>query len=290
MKRRIIQILTAIATNGYVQGFLNSTIYQGKTKVVCVPGLNCYSCPGALGACPIGSLQGALGRKGQPYSLYVLGFLLGFGILFGRMICGFLCPFGFIQELLYKIKIKKIKIKEKIDSKLRYLKYIILIVFVILLPIFLTNDFGITAPYFCKWICPAGTLEAGIPLVAGNEDLQLLTGWLFNWKIFVLAVVIIMSIFIHRFFCKYMCPLGAIYGLFNKISFYKLNYDEDKCVHCNACHKACLMNIKVTETPNSAECVRCGDCKAVCPTGAIDLGFSMGSGKNQAEEVKEENV
>lgn len=273
MKRRIIQVLSAIATNGYIQGFLNSTIYQGKTKVVCVPGLNCYSCPGALGACPIGSLQGSLGRKQQHYSLYVLGFLLGFGILFGRFICGFLCPFGFLQELIYKIKTKKIKIKHKIDRHLRFIKYIILIVFVILLPMFLLSDYGISSPYFCKWICPVGTLEAGIPLVIGNEDLQALTGWLFNWKVAVLAVVLIMSVLIHRFFCKYMCPLGAIYGLFNKISFYRLDYDKDKCISCFKCHNACMMNVKVTEKPNSMECIRCGDCKKACPTGAIDLGF-----------------
>lgn len=273
MKRRIIQILTTITTNGYIQGFLNSTIYQGKTKVVCVPGLNCYSCPGALGSCPIGSLQGSLGRREQSYSLYVLGFLLGFGILFGRLICGFLCPFGFLQDLLYKIKTKKLKIKEKLDGKLRYIKHIILIIFVILLPMFLVNDFGISAPYFCKLICPAGTLEAGIPLVLGNENLQALVGWLFTWKMFILVAVIVMSVLIHRFFCKYMCPLGAIYGLFNKISFYKLDLDNDKCIKCMACHKACLMNVKVTENPNSMECIRCGDCKNVCPTNAIDLGF-----------------
>ncbi len=273
MKRRIIQILSAIAANSYIQGFLQSTIYQGKAKIVCVPGLNCYSCPGALGACPIGSLQGSLSRKGQHYSLYVLGFLLAFGILFGRMICGFLCPFGFLQELLYKIKTKKLKIKEKLDSKLRYLKYVILLLFVILLPIFLVGGYGVSAPYFCKLICPAGTLEAGIPLVLGNEDLQLLVGWLFSWKVFILIIVIVMSVFIHRFFCKYMCPLGAIYGLFNKIGFYRLDIDKEKCTDCFACHKACLMNVKVTENPNSAECIRCGDCKSVCPTDAIKLGF-----------------
>ncbi len=273
MKRRIIQILSAIATNGYIQGFLQSTIYQGKTKVVCVPGLNCYSCPGALGACPIGSLQGSLGRKDQHFSLYVLGFLLAFSVLFGRLICGFLCPFGFLQELIYKIKTKKIKVKEKIDSKLRYLKYVILLVFVIILPIFLTGDYGISSPYFCKWICPGGTLEAGIPLVLGNEDLQLLIGWLFSWKVFVLVVVLVMSLFIHRFFCKYMCPLGALYGLFNKIGFYTLSIDQEKCTNCKACHRACLMNVKVTENPNSAECIRCGDCKSACPTDAIKLGF-----------------
>lgn len=273
MKRRIIQILSAIATNGYVQGFLQSTIYQGKAKVVCVPGLNCYSCPGALGACPIGSLQGSLGRQGQHFSLYVLGFLLGFGILFGRLICGFLCPFGFIQDLLFKIKTKKIKIKEKFDSKLRYIKYIILIVFVVLLPIFLVGDYGISSPYFCKLICPAGTLEAGIPLLLGNESLRMLAGWLFSWKMLLLIIVIVMSVFIYRFFCKYMCPLGAIYALFNKISFYKLTIDEDKCTHCLACHRACNMNVKVTENPNSAECIRCGDCKDACPTDAISLGF-----------------
>ncbi|MEX1377576.1 MAG: 4Fe-4S binding protein [Eubacteriales bacterium] len=273
MKRRLIQILSAVATNSYIQGFLQSTIYQGKAKIVCVPGLNCYSCPGAIGACPIGSLQGSLSRRGQNYSLYVLGFLLAFGIAFGRFICGFLCPFGFLQDLLYKIKTKKMKIKENIDRQMRYLKYVILVVFVILLPIFLVGDYGVSSPYFCKLICPAGTLEAGIPLVAGNEDLQQLTGWLFNWKVFVLVAVIIMSILVYRFFCKYMCPLGAIYGLFNRISFYGLDYDKEKCIHCMACHKACNMQVKVTEQPNSAECIRCGDCKNVCPTNAIELRF-----------------
>ena len=101
-KRKWMQLYFALLFNANLKGFINvegyfnGKIYQGQTKNVCVPGINCYSCPGAVGACPLGSLQGALGNRSTLF--YVGGTLLLYSILFGRMICGWLCPFGFIQD------------------------------------------------------------------------------------------------------------------------------------------------------------------------------------------------
>ena len=136
-RRHIIQLIATIVTNGYLVGFMQGKIQSGEQKFVCVPGLNCYSCPGAVGACPIGALQAVLGDRKFQFSYYVFGFLLFVSVLLGRVVCGFLCPFGFLQDLLYKIKSPKIKVPVKLDKGLRYLKYVMLAVPVILLPIFL---------------------------------------------------------------------------------------------------------------------------------------------------------
>ena len=93
-------------TNGYVTGFTQGKIYTGKAKYLCAPGLNCYSCPGALMSCPIGSLQAVLDGRGFALSCYVFGFLMAFGALFGRFICGWMCPFGLVQDLLYRIPVR----------------------------------------------------------------------------------------------------------------------------------------------------------------------------------------
>lgn len=114
--------------------FLNGRIWQGPSKSICVPGLNCYSCPGALGACPLGALQSSLSGVLLRFPFYVLGLMLLFGLLFGRTVCGWLCPFGFIQELLYKIPSPKFT-KNKATRTLTKLKYIIGLLFVIILPV-----------------------------------------------------------------------------------------------------------------------------------------------------------
>ncbi len=270
-----IQLAATVLTNGYIIGFFNGRIFTGNTKILCVPGLNCYSCPGALGACPIGALQAVLGGRKHNFSYYVIGIIILFGVIFGRLICGLLCPFGFIQDLLYKIPLPKLNVPHKIDRPLRWLKYVIALVMVILLPIFLTNEFGMATPYFCKWLCPAGTLEGGIPLAITNEGLRAQLGFLFNWKIGILLVVIISSMLTYRPFCKYLCPLGAFYSLFNKISFYQMNVDKLKCTNCKACERHCKMNVEVTKNINSLECIRCGECKNICPTEAITSRFVL---------------
>jgi polyferredoxin len=273
--RHLIQTLAAMITNANAKGFFEGTIYKGNTKKACVPGLNCYSCPGAVGACPIGSLQSVIGGGKYKFSYYIIGVLMLFGVLFGRLICGFLCPFGFIQDLLYKIPTPKLKVPKYIDKVLRYLKYLILLIPVILLPMFLTDQFGTAPPYFCQWICPVGTLEGGIPLVIQNESLRSMVGFLFNWKIMLLIITIVSSIFIYRPFCKYICPLGAVYSLFNKFSFYQMSVDKSKCNGCKACERNCKMNVEITKNINSLECIRCGECKGVCKKNAITSGFRL---------------
>ena len=92
--RGLFQAGAALLTNLHLPNFLKGGIYQGKGKAVCVPGLNCYSCPAASGACPIGSFQAVVGSSKFSFSYYITGFLILLGVLLGRFICGFLCPFG----------------------------------------------------------------------------------------------------------------------------------------------------------------------------------------------------
>ena len=270
--RTWVQICFAALSNGYAAGFAKGTIYKGSSKLLCVPGLNCYSCPGAFGSCPIGAFQAVISSRNYQFTFYVTGFLLFFGALFGRFVCGWLCPFGLIQDLLYKIPFVKKLRKLPGDRWLRLLKYVILAGFVIVLPLIVLDIVGQGQPWFCKYICPSGTLFAGIPLVASNPALQSALGWLFNWKVTVLVVLLLLSVAVYRPFCRYLCPLGAIYGLFNPVALYRFRIDAQKCTQCGACQRACPMGIPVQSAPNSPECIRCGKCKAACPHGAICSG------------------
>lgn len=270
--RHRIQALWALLTNSYLIGFVQGKIYKGKLKNLCVPGMNCYSCPGAVGACPIGAMQAVIGSWNFKFAFYVAGFLMFVGALIGRFVCGWLCPFGLIQDLLHKIPFPK-KIRTfRGDRLLRKLKYVILLVFVILLPMFLVDIMGQGSPYFCKLICPVGTLEGGIPLVLLNKSMHNVLGWLYAWKNILLIATIVLSVIIYRPFCKYICPLGAIYSVFNPISVFRYRVDKEKCVHCGICSKACKMGVDPVENPNNLECIRCGLCKKACPTGAITSG------------------
>ncbi len=269
--RHTVQALWGVATNSFVTGFLKGKIYQGKLKYLCVPGLNCYSCPGALGSCPIGALQAVLGSGNHKFAFYVVGFLMFVGALCGRFVCGWLCPFGLIQDLLNKIPFSK-KVKTfKLDKVLRYLKYVILALFVVILPMFALDEYSMSDPWFCKYICPAGTLEGGIPLAILNKGIRDTIGWLYAYKVAILFVLILVSLIIYRPFCKYICPLGAIYSAFNKLSIVKLQCDETKCTHCGKCAKVCKMNVDPVKTPNSAECIRCGKCIKDCPVDALKM-------------------
>ncbi len=267
--RLLIQSGFAALTNGYIKGFAKGQIFTGASKYICVPGMNCYSCPGALGSCPIGSLQATLNAREYKLSLYVFGILAVFGTLLGRFVCGFLCPFGLIQDLLFKIPFVK-KIRRLPGEKgLRWLRFVFLAIFVILLPLFVIDFTGLGEPWFCKWICPVGTLEGGLPLVLLNNAMRGAAGFLFRWKLVILIITLLSSIIIYRPFCRYVCPLGAVYGLFNKISFYRIKIDSEKCTGCSACQKACKLDIPVWKNPDSMDCIRCGECKAECPHKAI---------------------
>ncbi len=268
ISRRFVQVYAAVLYNAHIRGFAEGTIYRGPLKTVCVPGLNCYSCPAAVGACPLGALQNAVGASASRPAFYVIGTLLLFGLLLGRLICGWACPVGLIQELLYKIPGKKLK-KNRATRRLSYLKYGILAVFVLIIP-------GIYAlrrvplPAFCKYICPAGTLEGalGLMLHPANGDLRVLAGGLFFWKLGLMLLIFAACVFVFRAFCRFLCPLGALYGLMTKLALAGIRVDRDRCVDCGACLRICPVDIR---TVGDRECVRCGKCAEICPCGAITV-------------------
>ena len=272
--RHVFQSFWFLLTNSFFEGFKTGKIYGGKWKQLCVPGMNCYSCPGAKGSCPIGALQAVIGSPKFKFSYYVVGFLFVVGALIGRGVCGYLCPFGLMQDLLHKIPfVKKIE-TFKGDRALRKAKYLILLVFVILLPLFLVDIIGQGAPYFCKLICPVGMMEGGIPLVLMNKSMRGAIGFLYAWKGLILILTIFLSIVIYRPFCKYICPLGAIYSLFNSVSLFRYTLDHQKCIHCGRCKAVCEMQCDPVKNCNDLECIRCGKCKNASPVDAIACGIT----------------
>ncbi len=271
MKQRISQIVSAIFYNAYIRGLLIGTIYQGQFKHFCCPGFNCYSCPSALFACPIGIIQFFVAYGPYYVSFYTLGILGTIGSIGGRIVCGWACPFGLLQDLIYKIKFPKLQIPKILYGG----KYLILIFLVIIIPWY-TKE-----PWFSK-LCPAGTLEAGIPHVLYNPDLRLLIGTIFTLKIGILLFFLVWMMISCRPFCRTTCPLGAIYSLFNKVSLFKIEVDETRCNKCNHCFKMCPVGMRIYEeggsTTNCIRCLRCTD----CPAGAVT--FSIKSMRHYPKE------
>ncbi|MBQ3015423.1 MAG: 4Fe-4S binding protein [Clostridia bacterium] len=265
-KRRLIQLYAALLTNANIKGFATGSIFLGNTKSACVPGLNCYSCPGAVGACPLGSLQNALASTKKTVPYYMLGIILLYCIMLGRWICGFLCPFGLIQDLLHKIKTPKLK-KSRVTRILSYFKYVLLVFFVVIIPLaYMLKDMPL--PAFCKYICPAGTLGGAISLLLhpNNAPMFEMLGPLFTWKFALMISILVGCVFIYRLFCRFICPLGALYGLFNKISVLGIKLEKKKCIDCGLCVAKCKVDIKEV---GDHECISCGECISVCPTKAI---------------------
>ncbi|MBR1831748.1 MAG: redoxin family protein [Ruminiclostridium sp.] len=268
-KRRLIQVYAALLYNAHIRGFIQGNIYTGKTKIACVPGFNCYSCPGAVGSCPLGALQNALAYSGKTAPFYVFGILILYGIILGRTICGFLCPLGLIQELLHKIPTPKIP-KNSITRALSYLKYIILAVFVCGITLWYGLAHDTTIPGFCKYICPAGTFEGAAALLANPanaEDFGML-GILFTRKFVIMLLTALFCIFCYRAFCRFICPLGAIYSLFSKFSIIGVKVDRNRCSGCGACVRNCGMDVRKV---GDRECINCGKCMEVCAQKAISI-------------------
>ncbi|MDI6839660.1 MAG: 4Fe-4S binding protein [bacterium] len=260
-KRRIIQILGAVIPNTYVQAFTGKLLYQGVLKGFCVPSLNCYSCPLAVFACPIGTLQHFVVIRQFPF--YLIGWLGLLGTLVGRMACGFICPFGLVQDLMYKIRSFKIRL----PNWSRYLKYIWLVSVAILIPYF-------TGEYWFSKLCPQGTLQASVPLVLASQKIRSLVGGatsgsLFVIKVAILCIFLFLFVISKRPFCITTCPLGAIYSIFNKISLIGLRIDKKLCDDCGLCVNVCPTGIKPYDELNHIDCIRCAECKRVCPRNAI---------------------
>ena len=209
-----IQAGATLLTNLHLPNFLKGGLYQGAGKTVCVPGLNCYSCPAASGACPIGAFQAVVGSSKFSFSYYITGFLILLGVL-----------------------------------------------------------------------------EGAIPLSLANSGIRAALGKLFTWKFSILLSVIVLSVLFYRPFCKWLCPLGAFYALFNRVSLFQMKVDKSKCVSCGKCARACKMDVDVTKTPNHTECIRCGMCIRACPTNAVCFRYGFGDGKEKenAATLRENN-
>jgi polyferredoxin len=200
----------------------------------------------------------------------LMGHLFLILIAVGRMICGWLCPFGLLQDLAYRIKTAKIML----PGLLGYLKYVTLILLTVILP------FADGRAWFCRF-CPSGTLEAAIPWVLWNPvnpvfgqptvDMIAL-GWFFVLKILILLGIILLVIISKRPFCRIFCPLGLLFAPFNKLSLIRMEIrDSSLCNKCNACRKICPMEIKISDDPNAGECIRCLKCTK-CSNVKINIG------------------
>lgn len=265
-RRRLIQLYAALLYNAHLRGFVEGKIYTGGTKFLCVPGLNCYSCPGAVGACPLGSLQNALASSRSRAPFYALGMLMLFGLVLGRVVCGFLCPFGLIQEWIHKLPVPKLR-KGRVTRALSYVKYVLLALLVVLIPLYYAAQ-RFPLPAFCKYICPAGMLEGAVTLLAHpeNEGLFSMLGELFTGKFAILAAVLAACAFVYRAFCRFLCPLGAVYGFFCRIALLGVKVDPDLCTNCGLCVRKCPMDVRRV---GDHECIHCGACIGECPTKAI---------------------
>ena len=267
--RRLVQLYSALLYNAHLKGFIDGEIYVGKTKYACVPGFNCYSCPGAVGACPLGSIQNALASSGHQAGWYVLGIISLFGVILGRTICGWLCPLGLIQELLHKIPTPKIR-KSRITRALSWLKYIILAVFVVAIPLWYGLEHNLPLPGFCKYICPAGTFEGAMGLLSNpaNTPKFSMLGILFTRKFIIMLIIGLLCVFCYRSFCRFICPLGAIYGLFNRFNVIGVKVDGGRCNGCGSCVRSCGMDVRHV---GDHECINCGKCMEVCAQKAISI-------------------
>lgn len=205
---------------------------------------------------------------------YILGNIFTFSLFFGRFICGWLCPFGFLQDLLYKIPFFKKKITLPYNFQ-RYIKFIFLVFFVLLFPALFLNELGYGLLWFCKFFCPAGTLEAGYLNLLINPSLWEKIGLIFLIKSIILLGILILIVMELRFFCKNLCPLGVIYGFFNKIGLFRLYWNERACNLCTICEKVCPMCLNIPRDLNSIECIRCLNCLSACPSKAITLEKSF---------------
>jgi ferredoxin-type protein NapH len=255
--RRISQALGALLGHGYLMVLVTRTIYQGPLKGVCLPIMSCYACPAAITSCPIGSLQHFMTIREIPWML--LGGIVIWGAVFGRAACGWLCPFGLVQDLMYKIPSAKISL----PNEVRYVKYGVLVVLVIVLPLWTQ------VPWFSQ-LCPAGTLTAGLPWVlwnplnaAGQPQVPNPAGMLFAVKVGILVAMLVLFVTSKRPFCRALCPLGAILGVFSRVGLIRLSVAHS-CRNCGRCRSHCPVDLPVSHDANSAECIRCLSCTQHC--------------------------
>lgn len=229
-------------------------------KWFCNPVLSCHSCALSWFACPIGVLVHYSGYHVFPF--LAVGILLLLGVLFGRLLCGWVCPFGLLQDLLYKIPGSKFSLPHWTGR----IKYLVLLLLVIIVPFACGEQ---TAYSFCR-ICPAAALQVTIPGLVSTGAGQVQASTVV--KLSILAAVLLLTALSSRAFCKTMCPIGAMLAPLNFISLWRVRTPTGNCTSCKLCDDACptenspSLRISRGQAPNrSPGCVVCHDCQSVCP-------------------------
>lgn len=261
--RRLAQICSAILYNCNLITDIPAKYIKSE---FCVPGLNCRYCPASVAGCPLNFMQHLFAGGFRNLPIRSLCWLLLLALAFGRLICGWLCPFGLVQDLLDKIPAPKIP-KSEWTRRLSYLKYVFLALFIVVFP-FVFHMQGKRFLAFCHWVCPNLRFTNLLMTLASGGSIK--SYMIYNYRFVILAAIIVLAIFMFRPFCRFICPLGAFYGLFNKVALLSVKVDESKCVHCNACLRTCKMDIKKV---GDYECISCGECKEACKFGAIRFGW-----------------
>jgi len=259
IRRKLVQAAFALALNIRLEflfpaGFISVV---DKMRYFCVPALNCWSCPLSTFSCPIGALGTSLSFHVVPF--VVIGVLLVAGAILGRFFCGWVCPFGLLQEGLYRIPTPKFRIPDWLANA----KYLFLAGGVIIVPYLWTTNSNL---FFCQY-CPAGRIEAGLYEKVLHPAVPQ------TWRLAVLVAFVLLIVFSSRGFCRAVCPLGAIFGLCNKFSLFRMRLDREKCTNCLWCHKVCPTSHRFNESDNSTNCVRCLNCEG-CEFDAVSSGFT----------------
>ena len=219
--------------------------------------------PSLHAVCPFGGVvsvytyfsSGAFVKKTHSSSFILMWIVLALAIVFGPVFCGWVCPFGTIQEFLGKLGKKFFKKKYntfiplRVDSVLRYLRYIVLI-----LVLYMTAVQGILVfleydPYFALFNLWSDEVT-----------------WM---ALAVLVLTLVGSLVVERPWCKYLCPYGAFLGLFNLFKITKLSRNSETCIHCKQCDRVCPMNITPSDDRHvrNHQCIMCLECTSenVCP-------------------------
>jgi len=226
-----------------------------RWHTMCSPVFHCYACPLATFACPIGVIAQFTALHVLPF--IAIGLLVAVGAVFGSLICGWVCPFGFLQDLAAKVPTPKFDLPKLAG----YGRYVMLIGTVLAVPYF----FGEQHPLFVCRICPAGALEAAVPNVVSQAIAGQQVVWPNAIKLIILALFLVAIFFMRRPWCRLLCPLGAIFSLFNRVSAFFLRFDANECTHCERCHQLCEYGIEPEKTPNDLRCIRCLECTKCSP-------------------------
>ncbi len=256
VKRRAVQVVSLLA--------LHSS-WGPEFKWLCNPVLSCHSCVLAWFACPIGVFVHYAAYGVFPF--LALGTVLLLGVLIGRLLCGWVCPFGFLQDLLYKVPSPKFHL----PAWTAYIKYVVLVLTVLLLPFLFGEQ---TLLSFCR-ICPASAIQVTIPNIVGSglSTVSIMTAL----KLLILGIVLIGAILSTRSFCKVLCPIGAMLAPLNFFSFWKVKVPTQNCLECKACIEACPQygdpreRVSHGVAANRAlECIVCHECQTICPVDEIE--------------------